>query len=103
MRIANGVALLFFVAWAAYQHNDPDALAWAAVYGAAVIHCILFALDRFPRLLALAYMALCVAWAAILLGSLAAAGGGWFSEMAREAYGLLACAGWVFALYRRSG
>ncbi len=103
MRIANAVALLFFVAWGAFQHNDPDALAWAGVYGAAVIHCVLFALGRFPRPLALAYMALCLVWAGILLGSFMAAGEGAFSETAREAYGLLICAGWVFVLYRRSG
>ncbi len=103
MRIANGVALAFFVAWAAFQHNDPDALAWAAAYGAAAIHCVLFMLDRFPRPLALAYMALCGVWAAILLGGLIMAGGGAFSETAREAYGLLVCGGWVFALYRKAG
>ncbi len=101
MRLANVVALLFFVAWGAFQHNDPDALAWAGVYGAAAIHCALFALGRFPRSLAMAYMALCVVWAAILLGILVASGGGAFSETAREAYGLLICAGWVFVLYRR--
>lgn len=103
MRLANAIVLLFFVAWGAFQHNDPDALAWVGVYGAAAIHCALFALGRFPRPLALAYMALCVVWAVILLGVLIASSGGVFSELAREAYGLLICAGWVFVLYRRSG
>ena len=46
-------------------------------------------------------MALCVVWAVILLGILVAGGEGAFSEAAREAYGLLICAGWVFVLYRR--
>ena len=103
MRIANVIALLFFVAWAAFQHNDPDVLAWIGIYGAAAIHCVLFALGRFPRPIALAYMALCVVWAGILLGNLILAGEGAFAEHAREAYGLLICAGWIFVLYRKTG
>ena len=103
MRIANAIALLFFVAWAAFQHNDPDALAWIGIYSAAAIHCVLFALGRFPRPIALAYMALCLIWAGVLLGSLIAASEGAFSEAAREAYGLLVCAGWIFVLYRKTG
>ena len=101
MRIANGIALIFFASWALFQHNDPDALVWTGVYGAAAIHCVLFMLGRFPRPLALAYMALCGVWAAILLAALVATGDGAFSESAREAYGLLICGAWVFVLYRR--
>ena len=56
-----------------------------------------------PYKAAILALVLCVIWAGILLGSLIASSEGAFSEAAREAYGLLVCAGWIFVLYRRSG
>lgn len=100
MRIANGVMLLFFLSWAAFQHNDPDALVWAAVYGAAALECVLFYLGRFPRPLGLAYIVLCALWSVYLAASIALAGEYIFDERGREMMGLFICAGWSYALYR---
>lgn len=100
MRIANAVMLVLFVSWAALQHNDPDVLIWLAVYGAAAIECVLFFMGRFPRLLGLAYMILCVLWAMYLAVSVALSGEFIFDERGREMLGLLICGGWTYVLYR---
>lgn len=102
LRIANAVMLLFFVFWAGYQYNDPDALLWLAVYGAAAIECILFYLGRLPRPLALAYMLLCMLWAPYLGIRIALEGDFIFGEQGREMFGLLICAAWTYVLYRQS-
>ena len=43
------MAVLFLIA-AALQYNDPDPLRWMAIYGLAVLACLLALAGRLPRL-----------------------------------------------------
>lgn len=99
LRLANIGMLVLFAAWVGFQYNDPDALLWAAVYGAAAIECVLFILGRFPRALGVAYMILCLLWALVLAVRVVIEGAFIFDETGREMMGLLICAGWTFVLY----
>ncbi len=102
MRLANAVMLVLFVSWAGFQYNDPDALFWAAIYGAAAIECVLFFLGRLPGPLALAYMGFCLLWAPYLGVRIAVSGEFIFDEEGREMLGLMVCAGWTYVLYVNS-
>lgn len=54
MRIVNAVLCLLMVLFAAVQYNDPDALFWGVIYGAAAVWCGLAAFrpDVFEKTLA---------------------------------------------------
>ena len=102
MRIVHLFMLALFVAWAAFQWNDPDGLVWVAVYGIAAIECLLFLMGRFPKSLGVAYVILCAIWAVILAVGLILDGEFIFDERGREMFGLLFCGGWTFMLGRWS-
>ena len=47
-KVADALFLLMFVFSVVVQVNDPDPLAWMAMYGAAAIACLLSLLGRGP-------------------------------------------------------
>lgn len=108
--LVGGLAALAFVGFAAVQLNDPDPIAWVAVYGLAAGLGVAHAVGRAPRRLAWAFSAICLLWALTLvpagLGAppraivtdLAMHAPG--VEEAREALGLLIAAAWGVAVAR---
>ena len=46
LKIANYVMAAAFLLSVLVQYNDPDPVRWMAMYGAAMIACILFLLDK---------------------------------------------------------
>lgn len=109
MKLANYVMAAAFLFSVIVQYNDPDPLAWMAMYGAALVACVLFALRRMPWWLpaGVGVIALlwAIDWAPGVLGKTR------FSEMfeawemknerveeAREFWGLMIIAGWMAVL-----
>lgn len=109
MNLANYVMAAAFLFSVIVQYNDPDPLAWMAMYGAALVACVLFALRRMPWWLpaGVGVMALlwAIDWAPGVLGKTR------FSEMfeawemknerveeAREFWGLMIIFGWMAVL-----
>ena len=108
-RAANAVMLLLFVASALLQLNDPDPVAWTAIYSAAAVMCGLELTGRlratYPMLLALTAFAWAATIAPRVLGKVP------FRDMfaefemhdlgveeSREMYGLLIVAVWMAVL-----
>ena len=108
-RAANIAMLLVFVASALLQLNDPDPLAWTAIYSAAALMCGLELTGRlratYPMLLALTALAWAATIAPRVLGKIP------FRDMfaefemhdlrieeSREMYGLLIVAVWMAVL-----
>lgn len=106
--LANGIMLLMFLLSAAVQVNDPDPLAWMAIYGAAAVVCGLEIRRRAPAWAPAAVALIALAWAGSLyyranevpLSSLFAE---WEMrdvriEEAREMYGLTIVAIWMIVI-----
>lgn len=102
-RITAGVMTALFALSVVVQWNDPDPLAWMAIYGLAAVMSGLAAAGRVPlapNAMALAiFVALTLLWVPSLVGArseaftsfrMKASG----DEEPREAVGLLLCAGW---------
>ena len=111
-RAADVLLLLVFAFGVAVQFNDPDPLAWAAIYGLAALACVLSLLGRlrawFPAVIA----AVAVVWAIYIaprvlgrvpflemFGALEMKDLG--VEESREMYGLLLIAAWMIVLFVR--
>ena len=107
--IANAGMLLAFAASVVVQINDPDPLAWMAIYGAAAVACGLELGRRTPTWLPALVTVAALAWAATLaprvLGKVPF--GAMFEafemkdagvEESRELYGLLLIAVWMGAV-----
>jgi len=58
---------LLFIAWAAFQANDPDPFLWILVYGLAALASILFLVNRLPIALPGVFAIIGVIWAMVLL------------------------------------
>ncbi len=115
-RIFNYFFIVVFLLCAAVQYNDPDPVQWTAVYLAAMILCILFAVGKFPVKGAAALIMIALAWAAFqvylaiitpgavtlqsVFGSTAMINER--VELVRETGGLLIVAAWSFALIRQA-
>lgn len=112
-KAADVLFLLMFVFSVVVQVNDPDPLAWLAMYGAAAVACLLSLTGRqrwwFPVLVG----SVALAWAATIaprvIGQVPFAG--MFAEFemkdigieeSREMYGLLLIGGWMAVLGHRS-
>jgi hypothetical protein len=111
-RAANIVMMLVFVASAVLQLNDPDPLAWIAVYAAAAVMCGLELTGRlraiYPILLGLTALAWAATVAPRVLGKVPFSA--MFAEFemhdlgieeSREMYGLLIVAVWMAVLVAR--
>ena len=57
---------LLFIAWAAFQYNDPDPFLWIVVYGLAALASILFLINRLNIYFPLGFLAAGVVWAIVL-------------------------------------
>lgn len=101
MRIAAGIMLVLFISWAGFQYNDPDAVLWAIIYGAAAIFTLIYLFGRFPPTLAYVYAALCAAYAAYLIVRIVVESEFIFAEQGREMIGLLICGSWMTFLAQR--
>lgn len=109
MKFANVLFGLAYVLSVVVQYNDPDPLLWMLLYGAAAAVCLAWALQRCPRWLPAAVLAIAVGWSGwiavnIELGvPLTEALGDWGmhgqgSEEAREIGGLLLVGVWMLVL-----
>ena len=63
--VSAGMALLF-IAWAAFQYNDPDPFLWILVYGLAALVSVLYLIKRLPAALPIVFCTACLIWAIIL-------------------------------------
>lgn len=115
-KIFNYLFIGVFVLCAAVQYNDPDPIQWMAVYLAACLLCILFAIGRFSSKAAWALIGVSLVWAAFqvywavttpgeitlhaVFGSAAMMNER--VELVRETGGLLIVAGWTLALLQKS-
>ena len=59
--------LLVFLLCVAVQYNDPDPLPWMAIYGAAFVCCILFAVRKIPPYVAAAVGLAGLVWAFLIV------------------------------------
>ena len=111
-KVADALFLLMFVFSVVVQVNDPDPLAWMAMYGAAAIACLLSLLGRVPWWFAVLVGLVALGWAATLaprvLGNVPFLS--MFAEFemkdigveeSREMYGLLIIAGWMAVIGHR--
>lgn len=111
-RLADSLFLLMFLFSVVVQFNDPDPLAWAAIYGLAALACALSLLGRLRPWLPGLIAAVAVLWginiAPRVVGRVP------FLEMfgafemkdlgveeSREMYGLLLIAAWMIVLFVR--
>jgi hypothetical protein len=109
--MANYVMIPVFLMCVVVQYNDPDPIRWMAIYGAALICCILFVLRKLPKWLPITIAAVAVVWALTIPPSFWGKQipmGEVFSmihmihpgvEEVREMLGLLIVAGWMIALW----
>ena len=112
-RIANAVMLLAFGLGFAVQFNDPDPLAWAAIYALAAGACLFALLGRSTWILSTAVAVVAIVWSVSLAP--AVLGRVPFLDMfdawemenvgieeSREMYGLLIIAAWMMVLAVRA-
>ena len=112
-KVADVLFLLMFAFSVVVQVNDPDPLAWMAIYGAAALACLLSLLGRLPWQFAVVTGIIALAWAASIaprvIGQVPFLD--MFAEFemkdigveeSREMYGLLLIGGWMAALAHRA-
>ena len=112
-KVADALFLLMFAFSVVVQVNDPDPLAWMAIYGAAAIACLLSLMGRLPWWFAVITGLVALAWAATIaprvIGQVPFLD--MFAEFemrdiaveeSREMYGLLIVGGWMAVLGHRS-
>ena len=112
-KVADALFLLMFVFSVVVQVNDPDPLAWMAIYGAAAVACLLSLAGRLPWWFAVVVGLVAIAWAATLaprvLGNVPFLS--MFEEFemkdvgveeSREMYGLALIALWMAVLGHRA-
>lgn len=66
MKFISAALAILFIAWAAFQYNDPDPFLWILVYGLAALASVLFLVNRLPLSFPLSYLIICVVWAVFL-------------------------------------
>ena len=112
-KVADALFFLMFASSVAVQVNDPDPLAWMAIYSAAALACVLSLADRLPWRFAVITGIVALAWAATIaprvIGQVPFLD--MFAEFemkdigveeSREMYGLLLIGGWMSVLGHRS-
>ena len=112
-KVADALFLLMFAFSVVVQVNDPDPLAWMAIYGAAAIACLLSLMGRLPWSFAVITGLIALVWAATIaprvIGQVPFLD--MFAEFemkdigveeSREMYGLLIVGGWMAVLGHRS-
>ena len=112
-KTADALFLLMFVFSVVVQVNDPDPLAWMAIYGAAAVACLLSLLGKLPWWFAVITGLIALAWAATIAPRVV--GQVPFMDMfaefemkdigveeSREMYGLLIIGAWMAVLGHRT-
>lgn len=66
MKITSAIMAVLFIAWAAFQYNDPDPFLWILVYGIAALVSVLFLIKRLPLALPVSFFAIGLIWALYL-------------------------------------
>lgn len=66
MKICSALMALLFIAWAAFQYNDPDPFLWILVYGLAALASILFLVNRLSFWFPVGFLAIAIIWAIVL-------------------------------------
>lgn len=112
-KVADVLFLLMFAFSGVVQVNDPDPLAWIAIYGAATLACLLSLAGKLRWQFAVVTGIIALAWAATIaprvIGQVPFLD--MFAEFemkdigveeSREMYGLLLIGGWMAALGHRS-
>lgn len=112
-KVADALFLLMFVFSVVVQLNDPDPIAWMAIYGAAALACLLSLMGKLPWWFAVLTGIVALAWAATIaprvIGQVP------FMDMfaefemkdigveeSREMYGLILIGGWMAILGHRA-
>ncbi|MBS1808133.1 MAG: transmembrane 220 family protein [Acidobacteria bacterium] len=109
LKIANYVMAVAFLLGVLVQYNDPDPARWMAIYGAAVVACILFATGRknwmIPAAVGVIALLWAIDWAPGVLGKTRPSEmfASWEMknervEEAREFWGLIIIASWMAVL-----
>lgn len=106
--LANCIMLLMFLFSAAVQFNDPDPLAWMAIYGTAAVVCGLELRRRTPVWVPVAVALVALVWAGTLLSrardvAISSLFAEWEMrdagvEEAREMYGLMIVSVWMITI-----
>jgi hypothetical protein len=109
LKIANSVMGLAFLFGVIVQYNDPDPARWMAIYGAAAVACLLYAMGRGQWIWSGSVLLVALVWAAMLAAD--AIGKVRFGEMfeefemknerveiGREFGGLVIIAAWMLVL-----
>ncbi|MBF0290394.1 MAG: transmembrane 220 family protein [SAR324 cluster bacterium] len=65
-RILNWVMAGMFFLCVIVQYNDPDPLGWIAIYGGAMISCLLFVRNRHYPIFSMTIGAIALIWAGVL-------------------------------------
>jgi hypothetical protein len=112
-KVADALFLLMFVFSVVVQVNDPDPIAWMAIYGAAAVACLLSLMGRLPWWFAVLTGVIALAWAVTIAPRVI--GHVPFLDMfaefemkdigveeSREMYGLLLVGGWMAVLGHRA-
>ena len=66
-KIVSAAMAVLFIAWAAFQYNDPDPFLWILVYGIAALASILFLVNRLHVAFPMSFAILGIIWAMVLL------------------------------------
>ena len=109
LRALTIVMMLLFSFAVVVQYNDPDPFRWIAMYGAAVVACVLALAGRMQRWLPIVIAVVAIGWAALLLPDVLGVVNplDMFDEfemksepieIAREGFGLLIVAAWMIVL-----
>ena len=95
--VSAGMALLF-IAWAAFQYNDPDPFLWILVYGMAALVSVLFLIKRLPLLYPVVFCLVGVVWGIYLSTRITYGPALIEIEEWREMIGLFAVSAWMAVL-----
>ena len=66
MKIVSAGMALLFIAWAAFQYNDPDPFVWILVYGLAALVSVLYLIRRLPVAFPAILGIICLGWGVYL-------------------------------------
>jgi len=112
-KVADAIFMLLFAFAVVVQINDPDPVAWMAIYGTAAVACLLSLTGRLPWQFAVLTGVIALAWAATIAPRVV--GQVPFLDMfaefemkdigveeSREMYGLLLIGGWMAAVAHRA-
>lgn len=66
LKVCNVVMALLFLVAVVVQYNDPDPVQWMAIYGAALVCCVLSVVEKLPWQFSSAVTLIAFLWAGTL-------------------------------------